>query len=98
MKIKNWGYGETWDVGNIQRRNVRWVAYCNKETFLRTIEEFCGKRGTRGWVIPRMCETYNDFELSLIKFHTGKMIIYDGRTHEILEVLKLIAKAEGRKP
>ena len=92
MLVKNWGYGETWDTGTTQRRNVRWVAHCNKETFLRTMEEFYGGRGVRSWVIPRMCGTGNDFDLSLIKFHMDKMIIYDDRTHEILEILKLITK------
>ena len=87
MLVKNWGYGETWDVGQPHRRNVRWVAHCNKETFLRTINEFYGGRGTRNWVKARMCATGNDFEIELIKSHPNKMIVYDDRTHEILEVI-----------
>lgn len=92
MIVKNWGYGETWDAGQSHRRNVRFVAHCNKETFLRTIEELQGKRGVRSWVIPRMCDTGNVFELTLIRHHAHKMIIYDDRTHEILKILKLVTK------
>lgn len=94
MLVRNWGYGETWGTGTTERRDARWVAYCNKGTFLRTIEEFYGGRGTRYWVEARMCATGNDFEIELIKAHPNKMVAYDNRTHEILKVLSLITRKE----
>lgn len=91
MSIENWGYGETWNPGTDCRRNVRWIAYCNKETFLRTLTNYYQNHsGERNWIKQRMTPTGNDFELRTIKAHPGHMVAYDDRTFEILRILPLI--------
>ena len=82
-----WGYRET-QWGENSRRDVRFIAFCNKSTFLRTIDPYY--KGN--WVKDRMSKTSNDEEINLINHHPNKMLVVDDRTNEILEVRNLVTK------
>jgi hypothetical protein len=56
----------------------------NQATFIRTVLDN-GRTGSK-WIKDRMCDTGNDFELSLIAKYPDKVVKYDNRTHEILEI------------
>lgn len=83
--IKNWGYGETIVRPNENRRDARYVGRMSMASFIRTVLQ--GKSGAQ-WVRDRMTDTGNDFELSLIERHPNKVVLYDNRTKEILEILE----------
>lgn len=88
MQIKNWGYGETqWGTTDKTqwRREVRYVGRMSKNAFINTILN--GESRGRKWILDRMCNTGNDFELELITKHPDKVVCYDDRTHEILQIL-----------
>ena len=83
--IKAWGYGETWDVGCTERRNVRFVGKMHLIEFMNTILQ--GDHRGRAWIRPRTGNTSNPFALDIIEKHPNKVVVYDDRTHQILKVL-----------
>jgi hypothetical protein len=87
--IKNWGYGEDSDFmvnGEWKRIYARFVGITNKHKFANTILKYRCSVG-RKWILDRMSETSNDFELDLINKNPNKVICYDDKTKEIIKFL-----------
>lgn len=82
-KYNYWGYRGDWIKP--PRREVRFLAFCNKSTFLRTQDPNYKGNCVKG----RMAPTGNHQEIEIINKHPDKMVVVDWRTYEILEVRNL---------
>lgn len=83
--MKNWGYSNDLIKPRESRRSVRYVGRMSKASFIRTVKRYsnCGTQ----WIRDRMSDTGNGYELQLIGQYPNKVVLYDERTHEILEIM-----------
>lgn len=81
-KIKFWGYSDY--------NHMRYVAFCNKATFIRTILN----GGTRGksWILERMSETANPVDIQTSIDHPNHVIQIDNLIGSFTygQIIKLI--------
>ena len=85
-----WGYSDSENVGTPSRVNMRRLAFCNKVTFLRTLDD--GRRGTKNWIKGRMSITGNHKEIDIINHNLDKMITVEQLTYKILGVTDLVTR------